>query len=212
MKRWRAELHGVEQTQALGRAIARCARSGDMIALIGELGAGKTQLVKGMAKGMGIDPAAVSSPTFVFMHEYEPPGDQPVLVHVDAYRLDGQQDPTSIGWHSELTENAIVVVEWADRIAAVLEDDCLQLRLTHVDDTTRLVDCLATGDWASRLPAPPNSLEPIACPSCRKLVHSHDRDYPFCSSRCRMVDLNKWLNEDYRITRPIEQADLEEGV
>ena len=69
---WEGRSRSAEHTMALGCLIARAARAGDIIALVGELGSGKTQFVRGMAGGMGIDPGAVASPTFVLIHEYAP--------------------------------------------------------------------------------------------------------------------------------------------
>src|SRR5690606_14193324 len=86
-------------TTSIGAAIGRLAKQGDIIALQGELGAGKTQFVRGLAMGMGIDPRSVSSPTFVFVQEYEPEDPEAlVLVHIDAYRLQGPSDLAGIGW------------------------------------------------------------------------------------------------------------------
>jgi len=215
MNQWQGELIGVEQTYALGRDIAQAAQAGDIIALIGELGAGKTQLVKGIAEGMGIDPALVSSPTFVLVHEYEPPSGMSVLVHVDAYRIESSNDLHSIGFNEEMRRGAIVAVEWADRIEGLLGDDRLEIKLEHVDDQTRHVTCTAYGNWQWRAPVSSKPPEPPAvtkCPTCSGLVPMHGDYFPFCSSRCRSADLNRWFNGDYKITRPLEQSDFEEGV
>lgn len=139
---------------ALGAVLAAHARAGDLIALVGELGAGKTQLVRGFARGLGLDESAVSSPTFVLMHEHEPDDDGPVLVHIDAYRLTTRDDLTSIGWEmvggGELREGAIVIVEWADRMRTMLGDDRLEVELTHEQGQRRAVRIAAGGSWATR--------------------------------------------------------------
>lgn len=209
---WHGQLNGLEQTHALGRDIAQRARPGDVVALYGELGAGKTQLVKGMAQGLNIDPASVSSPTFVLVHEYEPPSGEPVLVHVDAYRLDDVKDLESLGFNDEMRRGAIVAVEWADRIAGLLGDDRLDVELAHVGEQLRGVECTGRGDWASRVPMLGEPQNAGKCPTCDRPVAAQSEHFPFCSSRCRQVDLSRWFSGDYRITRPLEQRDLEEGV
>jgi tRNA threonylcarbamoyladenosine biosynthesis protein TsaE len=175
---WHGRTASAEGTGAVGRAIARHARPGDLVALIGELGAGKTQLVRGVAAGLGLRPAAVSSPTFVMVQEYEPdptrappppsatapaaaggPGADapPLLVHVDAYRLRTPEDLESIGWddrpQGELRRGAVVVVEWADRLGPSLGDDALQVLLTHAAPSERELVVSAPESWADRWPA-----------------------------------------------------------
>jgi tRNA threonylcarbamoyladenosine biosynthesis protein TsaE len=81
-----------DETVALGEALSRQLRPGDVVTLDGPLGAGKTRFVRGMAIGLGHDPAQVSSPTFVVAHEYATPGARAILIHVDAYRLSGDDD------------------------------------------------------------------------------------------------------------------------
>lgn len=153
----------VEATVAVGGAIAKSFRPGDLVGLIGELGAGKTQMVRGMAGGLHITPNRVSSPTFVFLHEYPPDlipsgnqgADSPVLTHVDAYRLSGTDDLSSIGWDGdgrELRRGAVLVVEWADRITDALGNDWLEVRLEH-DDAGRRVTLSPHGDWCARMAA-----------------------------------------------------------
>lgn len=147
-------------TIALGEAIGRAAREGDVIALHGELGAGKTQLVRGIAAGMGLSPRQVSSPTFVISHEYLPDdaaqghdaGGGLVLVHIDAYRLTGPDDLGTIGWSGdggELREGAVIVIEWAERVAGALGADVLHLTLEHAD-AGRRITLEPGGVWSGR--------------------------------------------------------------
>ncbi|MBX3403076.1 MAG: tRNA (adenosine(37)-N6)-threonylcarbamoyltransferase complex ATPase subunit type 1 TsaE [Phycisphaeraceae bacterium] len=115
------------QTIALGRALGAALFPGDVVALEGELGAGKTRFVRGVCEGLGLDPAQVSSPTFVLMNEYASPMDhqrtpRAVLRHVDAYRLRGTDDLDSMGWDCVSDGAAVVVVEWASRIAPALQE------------------------------------------------------------------------------------------
>lgn len=140
--------HTEPHTLAIGRAIGGLLRAGDIVAIDGELGAGKTRLVRGIALGMGIDVASVSSPTYVVINEYlrPPAADDPAdplgiaplapddelhsaiggpaarLFHVDAYRLSGPDDLDSLGW-DRVTDPALaaaVAIEWAARIDAGL--------------------------------------------------------------------------------------------
>lgn len=210
----------VDRTIAFGRAVAGCCETGDVIALIGELGAGKTQFVRGLADGLGIDPRAVTSPTFVMIQEYDAPEpDRPVLVHIDAYRLRGADDLGTIGWQDDgqdLRRGAVTAVEWADRIADALPDDRLDVRITHTDEGRQL-EIEPKGQWMNRTEAITRELNRAAaasstrCPICDKPVQRDAPTYPFCCDRCRKIDLGRWLDERYTISRPIERSDLEEG-
>ena len=196
----------VARTLAVGRAIAAAARPGDVIALSGQLGAGKTQFVRGLVSGLGADERAVSSPTFVLMQEYD--ADVPVL-HIDAYRLQSLDEVETIGWTDALREQSVTVIEWADRIRAELPDDRLDIHIEHLGDQERELTLCLRGDWMDRaaslreLDRPAGAeLSDVACPICGQSASAAWR--PFCSDRCRMVDLNRWLNGDYRITRDVD--------
>lgn len=144
-----------ERTRAIAVAVARLAKPGDLIGLVGELGAGKTHFVRGLAEGLGIDPDHVSSPTFVLMQEYEP-GESTagsVLVHVDAYRLRDPAELATLGWGDvgeALRENAVVAVEWADHVRDAMGADWLEIALEHADAGRRLT-LTPHGDWAARI-------------------------------------------------------------
>lgn len=145
-----------EQTVALGRRVGQLARAGDVIALDGELGAGKTQFVRGLAEGMGLDPTQVSSPTFVFMHEYEPDpetdADGPVLVHIDAYRITGPDDLATLGFDHEILADAVTAVEWATKIDTTLGTDRLIVAIEHAGLDRRRITLQPVGDaWTRRL-------------------------------------------------------------
>lgn len=220
---WHGRSSSPKQTQDVGRVIGAAAAAGDVIALEGELGAGKTQFVRGFAQGVGVSPSEVASPTYVLVHEYPTTSGRPVLVHIDAYRLQGRGDLESIGWTApgggELREGAIVVVEWADRIGDHIGDDALTVTLSHSGETTRDVMVRGSASWAGRWAALAAALrqvvgaaEPVTrpCPICKASVAMECPSFPFCSKRCRVIDLSKWASGDYRISRPIEEADLDE--
>jgi tRNA threonylcarbamoyladenosine biosynthesis protein TsaE len=119
------------------------------IALIGDLGCGKTTLVQGLARGLEV-PARyyVTSPTFTLINEY--PG-RLRLVHIDLYRLEGVEDFEDIGLDERLYDRAVVAVEWADKLTDDLSGDCLYLRFEIVDDRFRRINMIAYGQNASDL-------------------------------------------------------------
>ena len=114
----------VAQTIAIGGALGRSLAGGEVIGLIGELGTGKTHLIKGIAEGLCIeDSKAVTSPTFTLINEYEGRlRDQRAisLIHVDAYRLDNAGQLASLGFDEMVCDQSVVVVEWADRVDSLL--------------------------------------------------------------------------------------------
>ncbi len=140
-----------ERTMLLGERIGRLIRAGDVVLLHGDLGAGKTCLVRGVARGMGIDPGAVNSPTFVVVNEYDAPAGRPHLVHMDAYRLGGPEELDDLGLDESLRGGALVV-EWAERVAAAFDSPALEVHLRHDGDDRRSILIQARdGRWADRL-------------------------------------------------------------
>jgi len=133
-----------EQTLALGEAIGRKACEGDLIALVGELGSGKTLFVGGLARGMGVEPAAhVSSPTFTIMHRYT--GRLP-LYHIDLYRLDAAADLYDVGLEEYLEGDGVAAVEWADHGWEMLPKERLVVRLHQTGAMTRAIELQPDGD------------------------------------------------------------------
>ncbi len=108
-----------EQTEALGAALAQRLTPGDTVAFFGDLGAGKTAFVRGMARGLGIR-ERVTSPTYTVVNEYHS-GRTP-LFHFDLYRLSGPDDLFDIGWEDYLERGGICAVEWSERAEALLAD------------------------------------------------------------------------------------------
>jgi len=136
-----------DETIALGEVLGRSLSGGLMVALIGPLGAGKTQLVKGIAAGNAAgDSGNVTSPTFTLVHEY--PG-RLYLYHVDAYRLRTAQEFTALGFDEWLHTHAAVVIEWADRIRPALPPDGLWVELETTGQTTRRLMFSAVGEPAT---------------------------------------------------------------
>jgi len=248
-----------DETEAMAARVAALLEPGDLVTLRGALGTGKTCFVRGLAVGLGIDPAEVSSPTFVLVHEYRSKklfcnselvcknrsasrrshrlktcatdheatskrGDENgerstgiTLVHVDAYRMSGPGELETIGWDELVGDSGIILaIEWPERIGDSVPDDrCLDVNLEHIDETTRCITFepigrVADRDWSalfndmtlkddengSVADAPTDRM---SCPTCRKPVEDECPTYPFCSERCRLVDLGKWFDEKYRV-------------
>jgi len=128
------------ETIALGRRIGSVLRGGQVVSLVGPLGSGKTHLVKGVAGGMGVDDEdLVHSPTFVLVHEYPTPGGL-LLYHLDAYRLDCAEDLKRIGFEDLVQPDAVLLIEWADKVAAALRGlDPIAITFEHVAETRRRI-------------------------------------------------------------------------
>jgi tRNA threonylcarbamoyladenosine biosynthesis protein TsaE len=137
----------VEETQRWGEALGGLLAAGDVLALHGELGSGKTTLIQGIARGLGLHADAVKSPTFVIEREYS--GTIP-LIHIDGYRLSG---PAAAAWLDEdllFSPRKVTVIEWADRFDGLLPDDHLELQLEHVSTHRRRIVLSATGVASAR--------------------------------------------------------------
>ncbi len=117
-----------EETLAWGRELAADLRAGDVVALCGDLGAGKTQASKGIVAGLGSQ-AEASSPTFSLVHEHRD-GRLPVF-HFDFYRLDTADEVVRLGWDDFLDERGVVIVEWADRFPELLPEGARWFYLEH---------------------------------------------------------------------------------
>jgi tRNA threonylcarbamoyl adenosine modification protein YjeE len=120
------------QTHALGVALGQALRSGDVVELIGELGAGKTRLIRGIAQGAGHDPDQVSSPTYVLFNEYMADGATTIL-HIDAYRVASPDELEDAGYDLA-SQDAIVLIEWADRLAGAIDAGALRIEIEHTPD------------------------------------------------------------------------------
>ena len=140
---------GPSATRAIGRALGREARPGTLIALIGELGAGKTQLAKGVAEGLDV-PSVVNSPTFVLMNEHV---GRLRLYHVDAYRLAQPEEALDAGLIEDRQSDGVVVVEWADRLEGWLPAERLEITITGdgADPSVRTLRWVASGTEHARL-------------------------------------------------------------
>ena len=128
-------LTSLEATLALGQRLGQAAEPSAVIALCGGLGVSKTHLTKGIASGLGVDPTAVSSPTFSLVQEY--PGGRRPLFHFDFYRLAAADEVLAIGWDEYLEAGGVCVVEWADRFPSLLPQGTQWWQLALSPDGTR---------------------------------------------------------------------------
>ena len=124
------EVNSVEETWALARKFAEGLKSGDVICLEGDLGAGKTTFTQGLASALGVS-GRVTSPTFCIVQEHQGAGR--LLVHMDLYRLHGEDDVEAIGWEDYLAQGAILVVEWPERAGSLIPPDARRVVFRHLD-------------------------------------------------------------------------------
>jgi tRNA threonylcarbamoyladenosine biosynthesis protein TsaE len=144
-----------DATLALGRALGGLLEPGDLVALFGELGSGKTVLVRGVAAGFGCRPEEVHSPTFALVNEYACPGrgaaaTQRRLAHFDLYRIQSDAELPEIGWDAYVGAD-LVLVEWAERAGTFLPPDRLEVRLTPAGAQHRQIGAAATGPRSRRV-------------------------------------------------------------
>ena len=134
------ETASTAETVELGRRLGARLVSGDVVALYGDLGAGKTHLVKGICAAVHVDPERVTSPTFTLVNEYVG-GDVPVY-HVDAYRIRHLAEMFELGFEAYLEGDGLCLIEWAERVEPLLPEGTIRLRLTHAGEDRRRVELL----------------------------------------------------------------------
>ena len=139
---WKLVSTSHQHTTRLGQVIGRVLRGGETIALYGPLGAGKTALVRGIAQGLGASPTAVTSPTFVVIHEYQ--GRLP-LAHVDLYRIRSLRELESTGLIEYFSGQTVTAIEWADKGLATLPQDRIEIVLSHRAAQSRTIQLSVTG-------------------------------------------------------------------
>ena len=141
-------LADADATETAGAALGRVVRAGDVLALCGDLGAGKTTFVRGLALGAGAAAADVASPTIALVNEY---AGRVVIAHLDLYRLERERELDDIGFDDLLDRPEVAaVIEWADRFAHRLPRDHLRIELTHAGDARELT-AAATGPRSAAL-------------------------------------------------------------
>lgn len=211
------DLRSLADTDALGRALAAVLVAGDTVALEGDLGAGKTTLVRTIAVARGIDAGVVSSPTFVIVNEYPAPREgEPVLVHVDAYRLTSADDLDPLGWDRLVDGSSVVLIEWAERIAEALPPETTaRLTIRATGEQSRAITLEAPEAWRGR--GTMDQLHSLAlparvattCPVTGRPVPADSPTWPFVNDQARMADLYKWFSGQHSVSRAAEEGDLE---
>lgn len=131
--------HSEQQTEALAEKLAGSFAPGDVVVLTGPLGAGKTAFVRGLAKGLGMKPEVVNSPSYTFVNEYR--GEKP-LYHFDLYRIHDNSELFEIGWEEYQSRGGLMVVEWGEKAEELLPDRYYQLNFAIVSDTEREISIL----------------------------------------------------------------------
>lgn len=129
-------LSSIEASQAFGESLGRTLRGGEIIALHGVLGAGKTQLVKGLARGLNFA-GDVTSPTFTIVHEYR--GGRLPIYHIDLYRIRNENEAVDLGLEEYLPGDGVTVIEWPDRIPSLLPPQTRHWELEVVSLTERVI-------------------------------------------------------------------------
>ena len=127
----------VKETERIAADLARTFQGGECIALHGNLGAGKTQFVRGVVRALGGNPRSVSSPTFVLLNVY--PGGRLTVYHLDAYRVSGAEDFDAIGFPELLEQGGVVLVEWASKVETLLPPGTIHVSIVPLDQTTRSI-------------------------------------------------------------------------
>jgi tRNA threonylcarbamoyladenosine biosynthesis protein TsaE len=137
------EATGEAATDRFGAALAKALSAGTVVCLLGTLGAGKTRLVQAIAAACGIPREDVVSPTFVLLQQYE---GETLINHLDAYRVRDDDEFRAIGIEELFASDAITIIEWADRVAATLPNDRLQIEIEVTGPTSRRFVVTAIGD------------------------------------------------------------------
>lgn len=185
------ETTSAQETEAWAARLASTLKGGDILALEGDLGAGKTTLVRGLARGLGIDPGKVSSPTFALMNEYD--GDGLTLVHIDAYRMESPEELAGLGWDRIVGDASVVIaVEWPSKVEGALPPErTTTIALEHLGEGLRSITLTPPRGWTT-------------CPTTGKRVPPDSATWPFVDERARMADLYGWFVGKNSISRPVD--------
>lgn len=135
--------HSEDQTRRLGYRLGRLAEAGQVLALIGDLGTGKTRLAQGVGEGLNVPPETViNSPTFTFINQYH---GRLVFYHIDLYRLTTSSEAETLGLDDYFEGDGLCLIEWANRLSAALPSERLEIELYYLDETKRRVIMRAYG-------------------------------------------------------------------
>ncbi len=137
--------NSVDETENLGQKLAQTLEIGSVVALYGELGAGKTVFIRGLARGLGFT-GRVTSPTFAIVNEYIEPSLGLVLVHFDLYRLESK-DLFDVGWHDFLSSGVICAAEWAQNAGDEMPGDAISVYIVAVEEDKREIKIEGAKLW-----------------------------------------------------------------
>jgi len=130
-------------TREVGRQLAGTLHPGTVVALYGDLGAGKTELVRGICRGLGVAEDSVHSPTYTIVHEYRGRGGS--VYHIDAYRLERIEEFFDLGYEDYFFSEGVTLIEWAERVEPVLPPGAIRIRLSHAGEDRRLIEAQSDG-------------------------------------------------------------------
>ena len=143
-------MEGEEGTQRFGKAVGSVLQAGDIIGLVGDLGAGKTTLTRSIALGANVPQGTpVNSPTFTIMNLYK--GQELQLCHLDFYRLESAEELEGLGLEDLMGTDTAFIVEWWERFDSALSDDILRIDIEHIGETSRRFSCRASGEGSREL-------------------------------------------------------------
>lgn len=126
--------NGADETAKIGFSIGRLLRPGDVVGLYGELGAGKTTMIKGIAGALGIDAREITSASFTMISEYDI---TPPFVHIDLYRIENENELSELGLWEYIGGDSISVIEWAEKAATMLPEEMIRVTLVYTGENTR---------------------------------------------------------------------------
>jgi tRNA threonylcarbamoyladenosine biosynthesis protein TsaE len=126
---------GEEHTLALGRRLGAALSGGDIVAIKGELGAGKTVLVRGICEGLGLK-QRTRSPSYTFMNRYRGPVD---VYHIDLYRVGSLEDLATLGWEEAVRDDSVALIEWAERLGPLLPEASMEVHIAVTGEEARRI-------------------------------------------------------------------------
>lgn len=203
----------LEHTAIIAKDFASVLKPGDLVRLVGEMGAGKTTFVREVAHALGADVSLVSSPTFVLMNNYPYSygHHEGSIAHLDCYRFGDESELEALGWDRVCSDGSIRLVEWPQRIDSVIDEESCTVTISHVDEESRGFVFEVPESWMDRVSILAlKARDRVRCPVTKEEVHPESPSWPFASERARLSDLHGWMSESYSITRPIEQADMDQ--